>query len=210
MKKAVLILILSTFSYLNGFAQSRTIITDEGKVVTELKEKSNSKVAIPERTYHYVKANELVTTQGAFEGQLLHGMTSFYDTKGRLTSKGQFRNGLKHAKWLYWNDKGELIEIINWKKGVKNGYYRGFTDKDTFVEGRWDDNLKVGTWRTFVNGELSKVEFFEDGQLVDPKKKKSKKKRFKVKFFKEKEKDQNEKSKDSEEQPEIKDEEQKS
>jgi len=210
MKKIVLIILLSTFFYAVGLTQSRTIITDEGKVVTQLKEETTSRVAFPERTYHYVKANELVITKGAFEGQLLHGMTSFYDSKGILISKGQFKNGLKHSKWMYWNEKGELIEIVNWKKGVKNGYYKGFKTKEMFVEGRWHNNLKDGVWKTFENGELIKVEYFEVGQVTEPKKKKGKRKKFKIKPFEEKKKEESEKIDDSEEQLEIKDEEQKS
>ncbi len=169
---------------------SRTFLTKQGKVITQLKTAVNSRSAVAERTYYYVSAGELVITQGSFEGDWLHGLTSFYDQKGVLESKGSFKNGLKHGKWLYWNPEGKLIEIITWKNGLKSGYYKALNSLSTYEEGQWNKNFKHGTWRTIQNGELVKVEHFKMGQSIEPKAKKVRKHKFNILKFKKKKKEE--------------------
>ena len=207
----IILFLITILSVQLAFGQksTRTFLTSQGKVTTTLKKATNLKPSSPTKTYYYVSAGVFIFTQGSFEGDWLHGLTSFYDQKGVLESKGKFKNGLKHGKWLYWSPSGQLLEIITWKNGLKNGYYRAWNSESSFEEGQWKKNYKNGIWRTIQDGELKEVKHYKMGTLVEPREKKERNQKFRILKLKEKKneslKKENQRSNDLE-VPEEKDE----
>lgn len=180
MKYVGLIILLVTSMSLFSQNSQRTIVTEFGKIKVHLKEASSLASASEDLMYYYIDANELVITQGAFLGSLLHGEALFYNKNGVLSAKGHFKGGLKQGKWTHWNEDGEITEIISWKKGVKFGKYKKIHYNGDIEEGAWKNNLMHGLWIHSKNGEIVSEEAYKNGKVVQPKKK------FEVKFFKEK------------------------
>lgn len=73
------------------------------------------------KTYFWLKAQRVVSTQGASSGDLLHGnFEAFYPSK-QLARKGRFDKGLKDGSWYYWREDGTLLCSEHWNRGKKSG-----------------------------------------------------------------------------------------
>jgi hypothetical protein len=71
----------------------------------------------PDRTYHWVRAQQLFSTQGGASGDVLHGAFLAYHPNGQLKEAGRFKEGTKQGEWRAWNERGELIRVTRWRNG---------------------------------------------------------------------------------------------
>lgn len=75
----------------------------------------------PRKFYHWIKAQHVLSTQGASSGQLLHGtFEAFYQNK-QLAQKGNYHKGLKHGTWRYWREDGTISHSEKWRHGKQCG-----------------------------------------------------------------------------------------
>ncbi len=179
----ITVVIVSSFLYTgNGICQSlsRTIITEFGQAKVNLKSAPPASHANELSMYYYVDANELIITQGAYYGELLHGNASFFSKDGVLSSQGSFKGGLKHGKWIHWDEKGMISRIVTWKKGIKHGRYKRVYEDGSVEEGAWKKDQMHGTWTYSEKSTIIKEEQYKKGVL------KYTEKEYEVKKFEEK------------------------
>ncbi len=119
-----LILTLITLLPLFFFGQEKTrripILLENGlKAVVEV-DNTNKKIKPKaEYTYFWFKSKSILSTEGAYQGDLLHGVYQENYLSKQLKTKGSFKYGLKNGIWRYWNEKGELLKQEKWKKGTE-------------------------------------------------------------------------------------------
>ena len=116
-------LVLFTITSLFAFSQEKTrripITTKEGtKAIVEVDNRHKKIKPKCEITYTWYKAKAILTTQGAYQGDLLHGLyQENYDNK-QLRLQGVYKYGVKTGSWRYWDKAGKLIKEENWKNGM--------------------------------------------------------------------------------------------
>ena len=89
-----------------------------------------------EDTLHYFwfRAQKVHTTQGASDGNLLHGPFSKFYHSGQLAEKGEFEKGLKTGVWKSWYETGRLKSIYNYNDGELSGRYQLFNENGDLRE----------------------------------------------------------------------------
>lgn len=120
-----LILSLITIIPFLIFSQEKTrsipIITKGGtKAIVEVDNTNKKLKPKIECTYSWLKAKTILSTQGAYQGDLLHGLYQENYASKQLKIQGYYKYGLKHGKWSYWDETGKLIKQEKWKKGELN------------------------------------------------------------------------------------------
>lgn len=179
-----------------------SVITADVKMVDDASFKIKD-----QKVYHWYYSNKIWTNEGAFDGQLLHGVYKIKDKEGRLIKLGYFENGLKVKSWVTWYQNGQKSKVENWKKGEqagkevtyfgngnllseysyksgkKNGKYKVYNAKEVLIEkGSYKAGNKNG-WITRFDEKgvlLDKVKY-KEGVLVEPKQEDESKKSSKVK-----------------------------
>lgn len=126
-----------------------------------------------ERPYFWYAANQINSTQGGYDGKLLHGNYAAFYLNNNLKEKGRFENGLKEGKWHTWHADGKLSEVVRYNKGLRSGKYESYDSKGRPVVKATFKNGKLhGKSETYVNGELSATRYYKDGEERIPKTKK--------------------------------------
>jgi len=92
----------------------------------------------PDPFYHWYTQDTILTTQGSFNGRLLHQTFKAFFPDHNLYQEGVFHYGLKEGLWRLWYPGGQLKSSYNWKEGALHG---GFTEYDETgykrIEGRY-------------------------------------------------------------------------
>ena len=116
----------------NGYIKVSVLITDK-----ELKANINL-------IYHWYHSNRIMSTQGGYDGKLLHGdYVSFYENK-QLKEKGQFTYGLKNGRWTGWYENGKVKAVSHWSEGQLNGVLREYSWSGEMVRRQmYDDGSEV-------------------------------------------------------------------
>lgn len=121
MKHFLVLILFFTSAFI--FAQEKTrrfpITTKEGvKVIVEIDNTNKNIKPKVEQTYFWFKSKTILSTQGAYQGDLLHGLyQENYDSK-QLKTQGYYKYGLKNGTWSYWDESGKLIKQVKWKNGI--------------------------------------------------------------------------------------------
>ncbi len=74
-----------------------------------------------DKTYYWLKAKQIHTSKGGYEGNLLHGEYTALYQDNSLREKGTFYKGLKSGEWKMWYPNGEIKQITRWRKGKISG-----------------------------------------------------------------------------------------
>lgn len=85
-----------------------------------LRENGKTK-AKPEYTYYWYTNNDIKTTDGGFDGKLLHGNYKSFYRDMNLREQGKFCRGLKEGEWISWFAGGKIHELTSYSKGLKDG-----------------------------------------------------------------------------------------
>ena len=75
----------------------------------------------PDVYYTWYLRNNFTSTQGGYEGALLHGAYTKILRDNTLLEKGQFREGLKDGEWITWHDRGGMEGVSRWDQGKQQG-----------------------------------------------------------------------------------------
>jgi hypothetical protein len=169
--KYFLILLLFTVAFGSLAQESETytlnIDTRDSSVkVDVLYEKKKIRVK-PGNYYYWTTANQVLRTQGGYEGRLLHGnYFCFYPAKN-LKVKGTFRKGLKRGKWYAWYPNGNLSEVSKWYKGYQCGRTDIYNEqgKKILRATYWKGKLH-GAYKTYSDGRLISKKKFRKGVEV--------------------------------------------
>ena len=113
------LLILSVFIFAQEKTRRIPFTTKEGvKALVEIDNVNKKIKPKTEYTYFWFKSKTILSTQGAYQGHLLHGLYQENYSSKQLKIQGYYKYGLKNGTWSYWDEQGKLTEQENWKKGV--------------------------------------------------------------------------------------------
>ena len=162
-----------TDKYLRNKVQVVSVNTDNASVRVELAPDKKNKTE-PENhlNYYWYKANNILNTQGGYEGKLLHGkFVSFY-LNNNLKEKGKFKRGLKEGEWKSWYQNGKLMETVKWDDGRKDGIHRTFDPQGNIIsEAGFKNGQLHGILRSYENGKLLSEKNYQKGEEVTPEQK---------------------------------------
>lgn len=124
--------------------------------------------------YYWYASNQIMETQGGYEGKLLHGhYTSFY-LDNHLKEKGKFVRGLKNGRWILWNPDGRIKEIVHWRRGLKHGKQETYNDQgEKIAEADYRHNLYHGYVILYQDGKMISRKKYKAGKEVLPSAKKA-------------------------------------
>lgn len=108
--------------------------TPEGYVIAQVKEDHRSGLVHTDREYHWVRARQLVVTQGGLGGTPLHGPFVAYRDNGQLLERGNFQLGLKEGEWRKWGVAGELVAVDHWRNGLLHGLILRYSAENDLPE----------------------------------------------------------------------------
>jgi len=90
----------------------------------------------------------------------LHGEYRTYYQSGKPTEIAYYKNGFLDSIYRKYSIKGHLYQHFSYKSGKLNGkavYYNRKTGSLT-TKGLFNNDVRVGTWENYVDGELISTE----------------------------------------------------
>ena len=90
----------------------------------------------------------------------LNGVYKTFYPNGELTEVTYYKNGLLDGNYKKYSIKGQLYNDFNYAGGKLNGmaiYYSRKTG-DLIKKGPFKNDMRVGTWENYVDGELVSTE----------------------------------------------------
>lgn len=109
--------------------------------------------------YYHPDGKSVMSEENYVNGKLDGTYTTYYPT-GEPTEITSYKNGLLHGNYKKYSIKGFLYQDFNYANGKLNGmaiYYSRKTG-DLIKKGPFKDDLRVGTWENYVDGELVSTE----------------------------------------------------
>jgi len=114
---SIFILLLSTSIYSQAKVRIVVISTPKTKITVEVDNQHKKIKPKNNKTYYWLKAKNIISTQGGYQESLLHGNYSENYSNHQLKILGTFKYGLKHKTWKYWDKNGQLQKIETWVNG---------------------------------------------------------------------------------------------
>ncbi|MEL4454543.1 toxin-antitoxin system YwqK family antitoxin [Lutimonas vermicola] len=109
--------------------------------------------------YYHPDGKSVMSEENYVNGKLDGAYKTFYPS-GEPTETAYYKNGLLHGNYKKYSIKGFLYQDFNYANGKLNGmavYYSRKTG-DLIKKGPFKDDLRVGTWENYVDGELVSTE----------------------------------------------------
>ena len=109
--------------------------------------------------FYHENGKSIMSEENYLKGKLNGEYKTFYPS-GEPTEITSYRNGLLDGNYKKYSIKGLLYNDFNYKNGKLNGmaiYYSRSTG-DLIKKGPFKDDLRVGTWENYVDGELVSTE----------------------------------------------------
>ena len=134
-----------TFYTDNGTLESKGLMRGKNREGTWVYFHENGKTLMSEETYK--------------NGQLNGSYKTFYDS-GKPTEVANYVNGLLDGPYKKYAIKGHIYQDFNYRYGKLNGsavYYNRKTGEVT-TKGAFKDDVRVGTWENYADGELVSTE----------------------------------------------------
>ena len=127
----------------------------------------------------------ILESEGLMDGKKREGKWLFYHSDGKsIMSEENYVSGKLEGTYKTFYPNGELTEITTYKNGVLNGNYKKYSIKgllyndfnyvggklngmavyysrktgDLIKKGPFKNDLRVGTWENYVDGELVSTE----------------------------------------------------
>lgn len=161
---------LAFFDQVYAQEESRAIIVQSGEFYVEanILPKVHATSVGKDLTYFWFRGNQINSTVGAYNSNLLHGKyTSYYASKN-LKELGAFERGLKIGVWESWYKSGFRDQVIAMKHGKRNGRYKKFnSDGELILEGTYKDGKLHGYLITYHLGkELLRRQFKKGEEII--------------------------------------------
>lgn len=109
--------------------------------------------------FYHPNGKAIMSEENYKEGKLSGDYITFYPS-GEPTETAAYKNGLLDGNYKKYSIKGFLYQDFNYKAGKLNGmaiYYSRKTG-DLIKKGPFKNDLRVGTWENYVDGELVSTE----------------------------------------------------
>ena len=107
---------------------------------------------------YYHKDGKTIMMEENYVDGVLNGELKIFYNDGKLTKLAHFKDGKLHGNSKKYSPKSILLEDVNYVKGEMHGDAI-FYQKDGKIKekGRYEEDLKVGTWEAYLDGELSET-----------------------------------------------------
>ena len=109
--------------------------------------------------FYHSDGKSIMSEENYVRGKLEGSYKTFYPN-GELTEITTYKNGLLNGNYKKYSIKGLLYNDFNYVGGKLNGmaiYYSRKTG-DLIKKGPFKNDLRVGTWENYVDGELVSTE----------------------------------------------------
>ena len=130
---------------------------ENGKLLSQ--GKMNGKKRIGQWQYFHGDGTTVMSVENYLDDKLHGEVKTFYNT-GKPTEIAFFKNGMKDSVYRKYSIKGHLYQHFTYKSGKLNGkavYYNRKTGELT-TKGQFKDDVRVGTWENYIDGELISTE----------------------------------------------------
>lgn len=108
----------------------------------------------------YHSDGKSVMSEENYKNGKLNGVYKTFYPNGEMTEITTYKNGLLDGNYKKYSIKGLLYNDFNYSKGKLNGmavYYSRKTG-DLIKKGPFKNDMRVGTWENYVDGELVSTE----------------------------------------------------
>jgi len=149
-----------------------TFYSLEGKL--ESKGLMNGKNREGKWLYYHEDGKTLMSEETYKDGKLHGPYKTFYNT-GKPTEVTNYVNGLLDGSYKKYAIKGHIYQDFTYKQGKLNGLATYYNRKNGEVttKGTFRDDIRVGTWENYADGELVSTE--QPNKRKPPRKKTKKK-----------------------------------
>lgn len=119
--------------------------------------KMKGKERVGKWVYYHKDGKTVMMEENYVDGELNGEFKVFYPD-GKLTKKAHYKNGKLDGNSKKYSPKSVLIEDLNYVNGELHGEAT-FYEKNGNVKqkGRYENDLKVGFWEVYVDGQLSET-----------------------------------------------------
>jgi len=131
--------------------------TENGTLLS--KGKMEGKNRIGKWLFYHEDGKTVMSEENYSNGKLDGEYKTFYKS-GKSTEIAYYKDGLLDSVYRKYSIKGHLYQHFTYKEGKLNGkavYYSRKTGVLT-TKGEFKNNLRVGTWENYVDGELVSTE----------------------------------------------------
>lgn len=131
-----------------------TFYTDKGVIESKGYFKGKERVG---KWVYYHSDGKTIMIEENYEAGKLDGLYKVFYTDGGLTKISNYKNGLLNGNSKRYSNEGILLEDVYYVNGALNGpaiFYE--SDGQIKFQGNYDDDLKVGVWKFYQDGQLSK------------------------------------------------------
>lgn len=109
--------------------------------------------------YFHTDGKTVMSEENYSNGKLDGHYKTFY-ISGKPTEIAFYKNGKLDGNYKKYSIKGHLYQDFNYKNGMLNGpanYYNRKSGELT-IKGQFKDDIRVGTWENYADGELVSTE----------------------------------------------------
>ena len=93
-----------------------------------------------------------------YENNVLNGDYKVFYEDGKLTKHSLYKDGKLHGNSKKYSPESILIEDVNYVNGQLHGFAAFYEDNGNLKQkGMYEEDLKVGPWEFFEDGELSET-----------------------------------------------------
>lgn len=127
--------------------------------IIESKGKMDGKKRVGKWLFYHEDGKTVMSEENYVNGKLDGEYKTFYKS-GKATEVAYYKNGLLDSVYKKYSIKGHLYQHFTYKLGKLNGkavYYSRKTGALT-TKGTFKNDLRVGTWENYVDGELISTE----------------------------------------------------
>lgn len=125
------------------------------KGLPESEGKMNGKKRVGKWVYYHKDGKEILIEENYVDNILNGDFKVFYED-GKLTKFAHFKDGKLHGNSKKYTPESILIEDINYVNGELHGAAAFYEDNGNLKQkGLYEEDLKVGVWEFFEDGELS-------------------------------------------------------
>tara|TARA_R110002073_G_scaffold139232_2_gene289369 strand:- start:143816 stop:144490 length:675 start_codon:yes stop_codon:yes gene_type:complete len=133
------------FYTVNGIIESKGLMKGKNREGKWIYFHEDGKTVMSEETYK--------------DGKLDGPYKTFYNT-GKPTEIANYKDGLLNGSYKKYSIKGHIYQDFNYQDGRLNGSASYFNRKtgELTTKGTFRDDVRVGTWENYVDGELVSTE----------------------------------------------------
>lgn len=151
----------------NLLTQTIRVTTDSTRIRASIIAETHEVKTSNDKYYFSYKGGQIKRVRGMIVGKILDGEFSELDEDNNVLIAGIFDEGLKDGEWKKWYTNGELKEVANWEKGEQTNAFSSYSiGGELEEEGEFKDGKKHGTWKTYINEEVT-LTYYDSGLKVD-------------------------------------------